>query len=457
MKRQITAVLVGLVALAAMPGAGAAVVPGPPDLVSTSPAAGASGQGRYGVRLEFTFDQDVTVTAPATLTRNPSGTAVPVDVLVTGPTVTLIPSVSLASGASYSAVVQPDGALTPSTLSFTTLAAPAHPSIRVKVITALADDATQDMVKRLDRANLLAVPRPQDVVDISLATGRPLTAADLTGYQAALVVTDRDVTSRDAAGNVLAGFAAKGHGVVVGGQAHWRQGADWTPASSLGTSANSNWFANWSPYRLTDLYQVEGGSLKASSISSHFITRYLSTPFTVTGFGSGEVDVQNQWNAKVLARLTPTVGRFATYGQVLVAIRQLGNGRVVDLGFRPWSNAIAGGGFDPSLTAGGALVARSLWWAANRIPPAGTHFTSTPPSSTHFTSVVFRMAASDPDDTHLRYRYRVNSGRWKWAPSSTLGLYYLAPGRSYTVRSYAVDPAGNRDPRAAAYSFRVTH
>jgi len=93
---------------------------------------------------------------------------------------------------------------------------------------------------------------------------------------------------------------------------------------------------------------------------------------------------------------------------------------------------------------------------ANRIPPARTRFTSTPPSSTHFTSVVFRMAANDPDDTKLRYRYRVNSGSWRWAPSPTLGLYYLSPGHSYTVRAYAVDPAGNRDPKVARYTFRVT-
>ena len=456
MKRHVTAVLLGLLTLAVMPAAGSAIVPGVPELLATTPSAGATGQQRYGVDISFTFDQSVTVTQPPALKRTVSGTAVAVAVDVSGDTVTLRPTSSLAAGVSYTAAVQPDGASAPSTVRFTTLRAPAHPTIHVKVITALAADATFDIVRRLDRTNLLAVPRPQDVLDISLATGLPLTASDLTGYQAALVVTDRDVAGQDAAGSVLAGFAGKGHGVVAGGQTHWRPGATWTAASGISTSSTSNWFANWDPYRLTDPPAVlQGGSLKASTISSHFVTRNLATPFQVTGPGSGAVDVQNPWNAKVLARLNTTAA-FPTYGQVLLAVRQLNNGRVVDLGFRPWSSNLAGGGFDPAVTAGGALVARSLWWAANRIPPARTRFTSTPPSSTHFTSVVFRMAANDPDDTKLRYRYRVNSGSWRWAPSPTLGLYYLSPGHSYTVRAYAVDPAGNRDPKVARYTFRVT-
>ena len=53
-----------------------------------------------------------------------------------------------------------------------------HPTLRVKVITALAPDAVDDIVHRLDRANLLAVPHTSDLVDISTATGRALTSAD---------------------------------------------------------------------------------------------------------------------------------------------------------------------------------------------------------------------------------------------------------------------------------------
>ena len=50
----------------------------------------------------------------------------------------------------------------------------------MKIITALAPDAVYDIVHRLDRANLLAVPA-SDLVDISAAAAAPhaLSNADL--------------------------------------------------------------------------------------------------------------------------------------------------------------------------------------------------------------------------------------------------------------------------------------
>ena len=111
-------------------------------------------------------------------------------------------------------------------MQWKTRTAPAHPKLKVKIVTALAPDAVADIAHRLDRANLLAVPNTADLVDISSAAFVPhsLAAGDLKGYQAALVVTDQDVADRTAAATALTAFAANGHGVVLGGQTHWTSG-----------------------------------------------------------------------------------------------------------------------------------------------------------------------------------------------------------------------------------------
>ncbi len=121
---------------------------------------------------------------------------------------------------------------------------------------------------------------------------------------------------------------------------------------------------------------------------------------------------------------------------MFLAERQIGAGRVVDLGFRPWSAAVADGGFDPAKSAGGALTARSLWWATNRIPPTGTHFSLTPGNPSNRATVVFDLAAKDADPDgfrDLRFRYRVDRGSWRWAVGNSFVLYHLAQGSVHTV------------------------
>jgi hypothetical protein len=161
----------------------------------------------------------------------------------------------------------------------------------------------------------------------------------------------------------------------------------------------------------------------------------------------------------MLARLKPSAGPFSTFGQVFLAERQIGAGRVVDLGFRPWNAAVASGGFDPAVSAGGALTARSLWWATNRIPPTDTHFTTKPGNPSDRATVVFAMAAKDADPDgfrDLRFRYRIGSGRWRWAVGNSFVLYGLARGSVHTVWAQAVDSGGNLDPHRARYTFRVS-
>ena len=308
------------------------------------------------------------------------------------------------------------------------------------------------------------MPRSADLVDISASAAVPhaLIDADLKGYQAALVVADQDVFNASAAASSLIWFASNGHGVVLGGQTHWTSSGAWSALSAIG-GPSGHWATDWSPLKYVDPPAIEGGQLKASSVQSHFLTQNLSA-LHVHGTGSGAEATQNSWDEQVLARLQPTATY--SYGQTLLAIHRESasfRGRVVDLGFNPWSTTVAsgGGGYDPSESPQAApLVARALWWACDRIAPTHTHFTSKPHNPSPFRTVSFAMAARDADPgssfSALRYQYRLNSGRWKFAPGSTsFVLYHLPAGRTYTVRVRAVDFAGNKDAHPAVYRFRV--
>ena len=408
---------------------------------------------RYRPVITFTYAGPVTVSpGNASITRISTGAAVAADVTVSGDTVTLTAQGTLLSATSYKAQVLPDGDSTADTATWKTRSAPAHPTLHVKVITALDPAAVDDIVRHIDRQNVMAVPRPQDLVDISAATGRAMTSTDLTGYQAALVATDRDLLNPSAAGGQLTTFCSHGHGVVLGGQTHWTSTGLWSSASSLG-APGGDWVKKWSLFPTGDPVAVEGGDMATSSIVSHFLTSGLHS-FHVIGYGSGAVGIQDAFSGKVLARLQKT-SAFPTFGQVMLSARQINAGRVVDLGFRPWSNAVAGGGWDPAQSAGSALISRSLWWASDRIAPHGTHFTAHPTNPAQFATVNFIAAAvdADPSGSPLSFRWKVNGGSWKRGNTS-MPLYHLKPG-TYTVRVQAVDNAGNFDPHIAAYTFRV--
>jgi hypothetical protein len=434
-----------------------------PGQASTALASGATvttTADRYQPQVVFTYPSAVIV-PDASVTMNRVGGSGQVLFTVSGSgtnVITLSVTGTLASGATYTASVTPDGDTT-DTAAWTTRAAPAHPTLHVKIVTALAADAFADIAHRLDRANLLAVPRPADFVDISATGLHALSAADLSGYQAALVVTDQDLYDQTAASTALSSFAAHGHGVVLAGQTHWPNSGLWTANSSIGIAGQS-WQTIWSPIAYAAPGTIEGGTLKTSTMTDHFLTRGL-TAFTVAGPGSGQQSTQNIWSEAVLARLQSD--SHYSQGQTFIAIHREMDaqpGRVADLGFDPWSTDVpsGGGGYDPGeATQAGALLARALWWATDRIPPTDTHFTSKPKSPTSFATVFFSLAAKDADGgSGLRYQYRLNSGHWKWASGgSSFALYHLPAGHTYTVRARAVDFAGNKDAHPCVYRFRV--
>ncbi len=220
-----------------------------------------------------------------------------------------------------------------------------------------------DIAHRMDAANLLAVPRPSDFVDAHARSlsARAYTAA-LRGHQSALVVTDLAVQNRLGLDSALATYCNAGHGVVLGGQTHWLAGGHegWPVTSAVG-GQTTRFASRWAMYTYDDVFpnQVSAGAhqLAPGSVEPHFLTQGLHH-FTVVGPGSGEAIIQDYSSGRMLARLRPASGPFATFGQVFLAERQIGAGRVVDLGFRPWSAAVADGGFDPAVSAGGALTAR---------------------------------------------------------------------------------------------------
>jgi len=421
---------------------------------------------RYRPEITWTCSAPV-VSASAVVKRTSSHALVAADPVSGAPGQALSLSLhgDLASGATYAVTLTyDDGA--PETLKTTwkTLPPPAHPHLHVRFITAVPPEAVMDIAHRMDAANILAVPRPSDFID---AHTRSLTAkayaAALRGHQSALVVTDLSVQNRLGLDSALATYCNAGHGVVLGGQTHWITGGHegWQVGSAVG-GQTTRFASHWAMYTYDDVFpnQVSTGAhqLAPGSIEPHFLTHGLHS-FTVIGPGSGEPIIQDYVSGHMLARLQRASGPFSTFGQVFLAERQIGAGRVVDLGFRPWSSAVANGGFDPAVSAGGALTARALWWATNRIPPTGTRFTTKPANPSDRATVVFAMAAkdADPDGVRdLRFRYRVGSGRWKLAVGNSFVLYGLARGSVHTVWAQAMDSGGNVDAHPARYTFRVS-
>jgi hypothetical protein len=356
--------------------------------------------------------------------------------------------------------VSGDGTFAP---TFRTLRAPAHPNLHVKYITGIPPAAVLDMAHRIDKANIVAVPTNADFIDASAVS---LSASAYTNalkhHQSALVVTDEPVLNSGGLGSALNAFCNHGHGVVLAGQTHWLDGgAGWNQTSAIGAQTGP-WASHWSLYYYEDVAadRVTGGDLAAGSVKTHFLTKGLSD-FHVVGPGSGAVELRDYAQGHVLARLKPGgVPFYQQYGgQFLIAEHQIDSGRAVDLGFRPWSKDVSGGGFDPAQSAGGALTARALWWATNRIPPTNTHFTSVPPKTSNKATVIVGMAARDADKENpfdLRYRYKLDGGRWKQAVGASFVLYHLAKGRHHTIYARAFDDGGNRDAHAARYTFYVT-
>src|SRR3954452_20758429 len=177
-----------LALVAALPGqAPPAFASGPSIPISATATA-----DRYQSQVTFTYAGTVSVSDPSTqVSFHRVGSVTPLAVTVTGSgtsTIVVTQTGTIASGASYTASLLPDGDATPEPVSWKTRAAPAHPTLHVKIITALAPDAVYDIVHRLDRSNLLAVPRAADLIDIppaaAAAVPHALTNAGLAGYQA---------------------------------------------------------------------------------------------------------------------------------------------------------------------------------------------------------------------------------------------------------------------------------
>jgi hypothetical protein len=414
---------------------------------------------RYRPSVVYTCPAPV-VSATATVVRDSPPASVPSTVTVNGDQVVVDIDTTLASAAEYT--VTPaidDGAPYTTPSSWKTRAAPAHGNIKVLYITAMAADAQRDMLQRVDAANIVSVPRDADVID---AASGSMTVAQIEArmkkHRVAMVVGgDANYAFPSNLGKALAWFQSTGHGVVTAGQTHWSKDSVWSYGSAVG--AGTGWDKNWGMYPdgpLIEADRVEGGQIQGSTIKKQFITAGLKS-FTVIGPSTGEVVPRFGGNVLVNLKLDGVPGNlFDSLRQAFLAVRQLNAARTVDLGYRPWSSAIAGGGFNPAVSPGGHLLARSLWWAANRIAPSHTRFTVKPHSPAAYAQVPFMVTANDADETpyDLRYRYRLGHGAWHWAMGNEFEFFGMTNGR-HTVYVYAVDSGGNRDPHTAHYTFTI--
>ena len=153
----------------------------------------------------------------------------------------------------------------------------------------------------------------------------------------------------------------------------------------------------------------------------------------------------------------PRRSPFHTFPQVFLAERQIGAGRVVDLGFRPWSSSRwrtaasippgAPAARSPPVRCGGRPTASRRPGRTSRLKPGNPSDRAT---------VVFDLAAKDADPDgfrDLRFRYRVDRGSWHWAVGNSFVLYHLAQGSVHTV----VRPGGRlgREHRRARRPLHV--
>lgn len=450
---KIVAVL-ALAALAAQAG---------PALATTPTCTATISKLRY--RPHYDVSCSANIVSVQSFVRVSSGATVPATATaLPATTVGVDATVALVPGAQYRLRLNVDDGAGGSVqwgTTWRTLPPPAHPNLHVKYITAIPADAVLDIAHRMDGANIFAVPRASDFVDASaVALTATEYAAALRKHQSALVVTDETLLGSAGLAGALTTYCNHGHGVVVAGQTHWLAGGTgWSTTSAIGAQGGP-WEKNWSLYYYEDMPsdRVIGGTLALSSVKPHFLTKGLKA-FQVIGPGSGEVELRDYAQGKVLATLKPNAPYFNTYGgQDMIAEHQIGAGRVADLGFRPWSSAVSQGGFDPSVSPGGALTARALWWAMNRIPPYDTHFTSKPANPSNRSTLIIAMGSKDSDEEfgHApHYLYRVDGGGWKHAVGTSFVLYHIATGRYHTIEAKAVDSGGNVDPHPAVYRFYV--
>jgi hypothetical protein len=456
MFRRLVPLLV-LATLAALP-AGSALATGPACTAVTS---------TLRFKPEYTASCPGQTILAVELVKTSTGATVAITPTAVDPSnVTVDVNGTLGSNAQYKLKLTVDDGVTSDglwTQTFRTLPAPAHANLHVKYITAIPVDALLDMAHRIDRANVVAVPTNGDFIDASTQslTASAYTAA-LKHHQSALVVTDLPVLNSAGLGSALNTFCNHGHGVVLAGQTHWDDTAPstWNVDSEIGSPTGA-WASKWSLFTYDKMTadRVIGGELAGSSIKTHFLTNGLST-FRVYDYGSGSAELRDYAQGKVLAALKRNSPYFDSWGQQsLIAEHQINGGRAVDLGYRPWSKDVSGGGFDPAESPGAALVTRALWWATNRIPPTNTHFTSKPPKTSTRATVIVTMAAKDADKENafdIHFRYKLDGGRWKAAVGTSFVLYHLAKGRHHTIYARAYDDGGNRDAHVARYTFYVT-
>lgn len=435
---------------------------------ATGPACSATvGRLRFEPVVSYVCDAAIAGDSTFTVTRVSSGASVPIRApAFSGNTAAVEINATLASSASYriAASIDDGGTAVPVTKTWTTMAPPAHPKLSIEYILAIPDAAAEhDLLQRVDAANLFAPPTKARVID---AGGAVKSAAQiesaLKGRQAALVVGgDESFTFPGNLGAALAWFAGKGHGVVTAGQTHWRNGSAWHLNSAVGFGGA--WDNKWDIFGDTNLItsdRIAGGKIATSTIQKHFVTAGLKS-FKVVGPSTGEPAPHFGLGSTILAYFPKTgpLGSFTrTYAQAFLTVRQVNASRLVDLGYRPWASTLPGGGFDPAVSPGGTLLARSLWWSMNRIAPNHTHFTTEPPKRSAWATVTIGFAASDADLDHagaLRFHYRLDGGRWKLAVNDSAVFYNLAKGRYHTVSVYSTDSGGNRDPKTTSYRFYV--
>ena len=148
-------------------------------------------------------------------------------------------------------------------------------------------------------------------------------------------------------GSALTKYCNAKHGVVVAGQTHWLAGgAGWTQESAIGQQGGA-WEKHWSLYYYEDITaeRATGGGDLAPGLGAEPLPDQgpHQLPRLRPRLGRGRA-------ARLRTGARPREAQGAELGllqhlptaQFLLSEHQIDAGRVVDLGFRPWSKDVSG-------------------------------------------------------------------------------------------------------------------
>ncbi|MBU6402664.1 MAG: hypothetical protein KGS61_20275, partial [Verrucomicrobia bacterium] len=301
-------------------------------------------------------------------------------------------------------------------------AAPSPAAPRVAILGAATPAENGDLQYKLRTTLLL---RGVDVIPVTTNDPVP-TLAQLLPYDAVLVYDSQPFDSPAGLGDLLADYENAGRGVVV---ALYAEDASKSPLGGR---------------LLADDYVPWAKSIDNFGHSLTLVTTLTGHPI-LAGIGSFTGGQYTYYQQNVsLAPGTVPVAKWSN-GQMLVAVRQVGNSRLVGLNLFPVSSDAQGGQGWQATTDGARLIANALAWAAGT--PSETVTLTTESNVVNYLpgqDVVLDVGVTNLTTAPARVDLYANNALLTTLTASPFTYTWLHPALgNYTTLAVATDAQGN--------------